>query len=88
LKQRLKVRISLHDLQGLRDDLLRVHAMAHTIVNGADLAAQRGEVSFVDPVSNVIDEIDQHVAGLLAIRDVLQPLETLRPDDTVDFRDH
>ena len=40
--------------------------------------------SFVDQVTDVIDQIDQYVANLLGIRDVLQPLETLRPDGT-DF---
>ena len=29
------VRISLYDPQGLRDDLLRLHSIAHMLVNGA-----------------------------------------------------
>lgn len=74
------VRISLYDPQGLRDDLLRLHSIAHMLVNGAGLTVGSQDKSFVDLLSDVIDQIDQYVADLLGIRDVLQPLEALRPD--------
>ncbi|AJZ56250.1 putative tnpA repressor protein (plasmid) [Paraburkholderia fungorum] len=74
------VRISLYDPQGLRDDLLRLHSIAHMLVNGAGLTVGSQYRSFVDLLSDVIDQIDQYVADLLVIRDVLQPLEALRPD--------
>lgn len=74
------VRISLYDPQGLRDDLLRLHRIAHMLVNGAGLTVGSQDRSFVDLLSDVIDQIDQYVADLLVIRDVLQPLEALRPD--------
>ncbi|MBU7442471.1 Tn3 family transposase post-transcriptional regulator TnpC [Paraburkholderia fungorum] len=74
------VRISLYDPQGLRDDLLRLHSIAHMLVNGAGLTVGSQDRSFVDLLSDVIDQIDQYVADLLVIRDVLQPLEALRPD--------
>ncbi|MGY6258150.1 Tn3 family transposase post-transcriptional regulator TnpC [Paraburkholderia caledonica] len=74
------VRISLYDPQGLRDDLLRLHSIAHMLVNGAGLTVGSQDKSFVDLLSDVIDQIDQYVADLLVIRDVLQPLEALRPD--------
>ncbi|CAB3733668.1 hypothetical protein LMG22037_05815 [Paraburkholderia phenoliruptrix] len=77
-----EVRISLYDPEGLRDDLLHLHSIAHTLVNGAGLTIGAQDEPFVDQVSDVIDQIDQYVADLLAIRDVLQPLEALRPDDT------
>lgn len=77
-----EVRISLYDPEGLRDDLLHLHSIAHTLVNGAGLTVGAQDEPFVDQVSDVIDQIDQYVADLLAIRDVLQPLEALRPDDT------
>lgn len=79
------VRISLYDPEGLRDGLLRLHSIAHTLINGANLSVTAQDEPFVDQVSDVIDQIDQYVADLLAIRDVLQPLETLRPDDTDCF---
>lgn len=74
------VRIRLYDPQGLRDDLLRLHSIAHMLVNGAGLTVGSQDKSFVDLLSDVIDQIDQYVADLLVIRDVLQPLEALRPD--------
>ena len=80
-----EVRTSLYDPEGLRDDLLRLHSIAHTLVNGAALTVSAQDEPFVDQVSDVIDQIDQYVAELLAIRDVLQPLEALRPDDTDCF---
>jgi hypothetical protein len=80
-----EVRTSLYDPEGLRDDLLRLHGMAHALVNGASLTVTAQDEPFVDQVSDVIDQIDQYVAELLAIRDVLQPLETLRPDDRAGF---
>jgi hypothetical protein len=76
------VRVSLYDPEGLWDDLLRPHSIAHTLVNGANLTVTSQDESFVDQVSDVINQIDQYVADLLAIRDVLRPLEALRPDDT------
>jgi hypothetical protein len=79
-----EVRTSLYDPQGLRDDLLRLHRIAHTIVNGAGLTVGSQDESFVDQVTDVIDQLEQYVADLLGIRDVLRPLETLRPDGT-DF---
>jgi chaperonin cofactor prefoldin len=59
--------------------------MAHAILNGANPTVPGQDKPFVDQVSEVIDQIDQFAALLLGIRDVLQPLETLRPDDPVGF---
>ena len=80
-----QVRTSLYDPEGLRDDLLRLHGIAHTLVNGAALTVGAQDEPFVDQVSHVIDQIDQYVADLRVIRDALQPLEALRPDDTDCF---
>jgi len=79
-----EVRASLYDPEGLREDLLRLHRIAHTIVNGAGLTVGTQDEFFVDQVTDVIDQIEQYVADLLGIRDVLRPLETLRPEGT-DF---
>ena len=64
-----------------------MHCIAHTLVNGVNLTFTAQDESFVDQVSDAIDQIDQYVADLLAIRDVPQPSETLRPDDTGCFND-
>jgi hypothetical protein len=79
-----EVRASLNDPEGLRDDLLRLHGMVHTILNGASLAVATQGASFVDEVSDVIEQIDQYVSQLQAIREILEPLEILRPDDADD----
>jgi hypothetical protein len=79
-----EVRASLYDPEGLREDLLRLHRIAHTLVNGAGLTVGTQDEFFVDQVTDVIDQIEQYVADLLGIRDVLRPLETLRPEGT-DF---
>ena len=79
-----EVRASLYDPEGLREDLLRLHRIAHTLVNGAGLTVGTQDEFFVDQVTDVIGQIEQYVADLLGIRDVLRPLETLRPEGT-DF---
>ena len=83
-----RLRISLYDPEGLRNDLLRLHSMAHTIVNGASLTTGSQDDPFVDQVSDVLDQIDHCVAELLSVREVLQPLESLRPDGIGDFDGH
>jgi hypothetical protein len=55
------------------------------MVTSVGLTVGARDEQFVDKVSDVIDQIDRYVADLLAIRDVLQPLEALRPDDTDCF---
>jgi hypothetical protein len=82
-----EVRASLYGPEGLREDLLRLHRIAHTLVNGAGLTVGTQDEFFVDQVTDVIDQIEQYVADLLGIRDVLQPLETLRPDGTDFLKD-
>jgi hypothetical protein len=52
-------------------------------VDSLTLTAQ--DEPFVDQLVDVIDQIDHYVAELLAIRNVLQPLEALRPDETDCF---
>lgn len=82
------VRTSLYDPEVLREDLLRLHSMAHAVVNGASPPVGSQDDRFVDQVSDVLDQIDHYVAELLSIREVLQPLESLRPDDMGDFDEH
>ncbi len=79
------VRTRLYDPEGLRDDLLRLHGIAHTLINGASPAVPCQRESVVDLLTDAMDQIDQHVENLLALRDTLQPLEMLRPDDADAF---
>ncbi|SAL81670.1 TnpC [Caballeronia terrestris] len=83
-----ELRTSLYDPEGLRDDLLRLHSMAHALVNGASSTVGTQDDPFVDQVSDVLDQVDHYVAKLLAIREVLQPLESLRSDDMGDLDEH
>ncbi|CAE6841508.1 Tn3 family transposase post-transcriptional regulator TnpC [Paraburkholderia aspalathi] len=75
------LRARLSDPGSLRDDLLRLHGMAHTILNGASLTVSSQHEPFVDQVSDVIDQLDACLAGLYVIRETLLPLEALRPED-------
>jgi hypothetical protein len=45
-----EVRTSLSDSEGLRDDLLRLHRIAQTLVNGAELTIDAQNESFVGRV--------------------------------------
>ena len=76
-----ELRTGLNDPEGLRDDLLRLHGIVHALVNGANFAATIRDVSIVEQIEDVLDQIDHYVAGLLSIRDVLRPLEALRHED-------
>jgi hypothetical protein len=75
------LRARLSDPGSLRDDLLRLHGMAHTILNGASLTVSRQHEPFVDQVSDAIDQLDACLAGLYVIRETLLPLEALRGDE-------
>ena len=59
---------------GLRDQLLRLHAMAHSVINGAGLSAPAGE-SLPDLASDVIGEVQEAIDTL---QRWVQPLETLQ----------
>lgn len=61
----LEVRVSLHDPESLRDDLLRLHAIAHAIVNGSSLTVTAQDAPFVDQVSDVLNQIDQVNCSIL-----------------------
>ncbi|WP_212745767.1 hypothetical protein [Burkholderia sp. 4M9327F10] len=61
---------------------MRLRSIGRTLVNGAGLTVGARDEPFVDQIPDVNDHIEQNVADLPAIPDVLQPLEALRPDDT------
>ncbi len=76
-----RVRTQLHDPEGLRDDLLEIHRMAHSILNGASSIPSRREGSFPEQVLDALDVIDDFIAELTRARTFLEPLEALSPDD-------
>lgn len=67
--------------EGLRDDLLRLHAMAHTVINGAGLSYPTDGPTLVEQADAVIEELDDWVRMLKQTVKALQPLESLRPKD-------
>ncbi|MDO3615311.1 Tn3 family transposase post-transcriptional regulator TnpC [Ralstonia pseudosolanacearum] len=65
---------------GLRDDLLRLHGMAHTVINGASLSYSTDGPTLVEQVDAVLWELDDWILALERMRTSLEPLERLRPE--------
>ncbi|MDE1007599.1 MAG: transposase [Paraburkholderia fungorum] len=76
-----RIRVQLHDPEGLRDDLLEIHSMAHSVLNGAPSALSRRERSLPDRVLDALYLIDEFVMELTRVRAILEPLEALHPDE-------
>lgn len=65
---------------GLRDELLRLHGMAHTVINGASLSYGTNGPTLMEQIDAVMEELDDWIAMLRQIQRALQPLEALRPE--------
>ena len=76
-----RLRTQLHDPEGLRDDLLEIHSMAHAILNGALSVPSRHEGTLPEQVLDALDLIDDFIAELTRVRTFLEPLEALSPDN-------
>ena len=74
-------RVRLCDPEGIRDDLLRLHAMAHTIVNGARLAVVPDETSVWEMADELSSEINDLIKLLQAGIRQLEPLANLAPEE-------
>ncbi|WP_439673178.1 Transposase (plasmid) [Cupriavidus necator] len=72
------IRVRCCDPAGLRDDLLRLHGMAHTVINGAALSYATSGPTLVEQAEAVIEELDDWIAVLRQAVRTLQPLERLR----------
>jgi hypothetical protein len=59
---------------GLRDQLMQLHAMAHSVINGARLSVPAGE-SLTEAAADVLNGIDELIESLQHWR---KPLEVLR----------
>lgn len=77
--------LSLNDALGtleigeLRDELLRLHRMANTVINGAKLC-EPGKEDIWEVAEALIDELTQVVETIMDISENLRPLASLRPD--------
>jgi hypothetical protein len=76
-----RIRTQLHDPEGLRDDLLEIHSMAHSVLNGASSVPSRREGTLPEQVMDALDLIDDFVAAFTRVRAILEPLEALSPND-------
>ena len=73
------LRPTLCDPDELRDDLLRLHAMAHTVINGAALVVPSGGVGLAQSAAAAADTLRSAAAVLLSCAERLAPLEGLAP---------
>lgn len=73
------IRARCCDPAGLRDDLLRLHGMAHTVINGAALSCSTTGPTLVDQTEAIIEELDDWIRLLEHAMQSLRPLEALRP---------
>lgn len=63
---------------GLRDDMLRLHRMAHTVINGANLSEPASE-DLWEVAAELIDKLRQTADMCREIASALQPLADLQP---------
>ena len=65
---------------GLRDQLLQLHAMACTILNGAGISSSTG-TSLPEAAADVIDDVREVVSVLRRTADRTAPLAALSPGE-------
>lgn len=64
--------------EGLRDDLLDLHGMAHTVFNDAPLTVATTNTMLVDQTEDILEELEDDIKVLRAILADLRPLAALR----------
>jgi hypothetical protein len=64
-----------------RDDLLRLHGMAHTIINGAAITAPAGEEAIWELAGSLSMQLEEILEDLTETVDLLNRLADLAPDD-------
>ncbi|MFS8978228.1 Tn3 family transposase post-transcriptional regulator TnpC [Cupriavidus necator] len=64
---------------GLRDMLLRLHGMAHTVINGAGMTVTTGEESLPELAFDLLAELLRIVTMLKGWLVQIEPLEQLTP---------
>lgn len=62
---------------GLRDMLLQLHGMAHTVINGAGISASTQEDTLPELASEFIGEVEELISSLKAWVAQIEPLEQL-----------
>ena len=69
---------------GIRDDLLRVHGMAHTVLNGGPLTRPSGDQDLWEEAEALTNEFRDLADVFLQAAEQLQPLAELQPDQSGD----
>lgn len=64
---------------GLRDMLLRLHGMAHVVINGAGLSGSTSQESLPELAFDTTAEILQMISTLQGWVKLIEPLERLQP---------
>ncbi|MAZ10966.1 MAG: transposase [Sutterellaceae bacterium] len=75
------IRARLADPDGVRADLLRLHAMAHTVINGATLTVAPNETDVWEMADEMATEFKDWIALLSHAVDRLTPLAELVPKE-------
>lgn len=64
---------------GIRDELLHLHAMAHTVINDGPLSGTANGTDIWEAAQDLIDELFGVVGVVHAALETLQPLADLAP---------
>ena len=67
--------------EGLRDQVLRLHAMAHTIINGAGLSAPTDRESLPELALEVTSQLHEAIGALQSWVRRITPLVDMAADD-------
>jgi hypothetical protein len=69
---------------GLRDKVLRLHAMAHTVLNGAPLSIPAEETDISVSAEDLLQELSAVIEALEVVVDTVRPLTDLAPGQQND----
>ena len=69
--------LAVGDRDGLRDMVLRLHAMAHSVINGAGLSVSTDSESLPELAGEIIEEAQDVITKLQAWIAQIEPLERL-----------
>ena len=75
------IRARLGGIDGARDDLLRLHAMAHTVINGARLVVPNDETSIWEAADELVSEFKDWAKAFECFARQLEPLVDLIPQE-------
>jgi hypothetical protein len=76
-----EIRGRLCDPQELRDELLQLHAMAHTLINGAEVTLSPQEWPIWSRATDLEFEFSEYAGKLGALANLIEQLSKLAPDD-------